>query len=243
MHGPYYMKFRGLAYSYSVGVVVVASFALSQLQWASGQNFTDLNFASATVVPVNGSDTFIEFSPAFPGWTGYIGTNVATEAVYNETALDSSGISLLGNPVFPGYEATLQAGFLLNQPGTSVDTSLSQTGLIPAGTQSLLFSGSYQGQANGFAVTLNGQTLPLITVSIGYSSVFVEYGANISAWAGQTATLAFTVFPQQPHTDDNYLNLADIRFSDLPVPVPEPGIFVFVLLVLSSSFFRIAKSF
>jgi hypothetical protein len=218
---PYYMRFRPLAYS------VVASSAL--LQWASGQDFTNLEFDSAVVVPIGGS--VIEFSPAFPGWTGYIGTNVATEAIYNEIYLDSSGISLYGDPAVPIFEATLQAGYLLNAPGISVDTTLSQTGLIPAGTQSLLFDGSFDGQANGFAVTLNGQTLSLVPLST--DSSFTVYGASINAWAGQTATLAFTVFPQQPHTGDNYLTLSDIQFSDSPVPEPS----VFVLFVLSSLFF------
>ena len=236
------MKFRCIA------CLCVASFALWQP--AFGQDFSDLDFNSTVLVPPEiGPSSLIEFAPAFPGWNGYIGTNVATQALsLGSYYLDSSGIGLTGFGLSNGspgnfdgipvyFGAMLEAGFTLSLPLMSVDTTLSQTGLIPPGTQSLLFYADFFSELNAtpndFAVTLDGQTLSLIPLATGFGTTqygeYTLYGADLSGWAGQTATLAFTDFAQRPHDGNNYLFLADIQFS--PSAVPEPA--VFSLLPLS----------
>jgi hypothetical protein len=67
---------------------------------------------------------------------------------------------------------------------------------------------------------LGGVTLPLI--SLGVSSNYVQYAADIHDWAGLTAELAFTDIAQRPHFRDNYLFLDGIQLSSLPAP--EPGV-------------------
>ncbi|MGA2029008.1 MAG: hypothetical protein ABSG87_02935 [Verrucomicrobiota bacterium] len=187
-------------------------------------NFQNLDFESATIVPVSG-DPYgrVEFAPAFPGWTGYTGINEETLALYNNIFLDSSGIGIFDANSSSGliqgnFTAMLEAGLGLGT-GQSANTTLSQTGTIPSNTQSLLFDATSGVDANTFAVSLNGQTLSLIPLSS--SSNYTLYGANISAWADQTATLAFTVFAQQPYDNNIHIvYLDDIQFSTSSVPEP-----------------------
>jgi hypothetical protein len=75
--------------------------------------------------------------------------------------------------------------------------------------------------ADSFGVTLGGQTLSLIPVSSGVN--YTLYAADVHAWAGQTAQLAFTAFAERPHFNDTYLYLDSIQFSS--TPTPEPGVF------------------
>ena len=190
-----------------------------------GQGFVNLDFESAVVVPVSGDPyNRVQFHLAFPGWTGYIGTNVQGLALYNNLFLDSSGIGIIDTNSSPGvlgtviqgkYTAMLEAGLELGT-SQSANTSLSQTGLVPAGVQSLIFDA--EGSVNSFGVTLNGQTLSLVLLSS--SPNYNVYGADIESWTSQTATLAFTVFAQQPHVNNNILYLDNIQFSTSPVPEP-----------------------
>src|SRR5258705_6340372 len=89
---------------------------------ASGQGtFQNLDFESATLIPIPG-DPYgsVQFAPAFPGWTGYIGTNQQGAALYNKVYLDSSGISIIdqgwshlltsGGVIDGNFTAVLQAG-------------------------------------------------------------------------------------------------------------------------------------
>jgi hypothetical protein len=80
-----------------------------------------------------------------------------------------------------------------------------------------LFSGIC---AKSDLVTLNGQPLSLIPLSS--TGNVTEYGADITAWAGQIATMAFTAFPQVPHNSVNTLFLDAVQFSPFSVPEPSP---------------------
>jgi len=215
-------------------ISVIIALLLLGSRHSLGQDFVNLNFASATIVPVAGA-TYgrVEFAAAFPGWTGYTGTNIATLALYDNIFLDSSGIGIIDPiPSIPiDVTAVLQAGFGLDT-FQSENTILSQTGVVPDGTQSLIFDADYEGSANSFAVALNGQMLPLIPLSTDASG-YTEYGASIGSWADQTATLSFTVLAQVPHLDDNTLYLKDIQFSTSPVP--EPGSIALLCMLVGLS--------
>jgi hypothetical protein len=201
---------------------------------AEGQGtFQNLDFESAVLVPVGGSYGGVAFGPAFPGWTVYIGGAPLDaawypNALYNNEFLDSSGISIFdrnfayGSVIQGNYTALLQAG-LDDKTFQPADTTLSQTGLIPIGTQSLLFEArfTFGRPPTTFAVTLDGQTLSVVPILT--TAAYTLYGADIHTWADQTAELAFTVFSGRPHIDNAYLTLDAIQFSDQSVP--EPGIF------------------
>ena len=111
--------------------------------WASNA-FTDLDFESATLVSVPGDPyNRVYFDLALPGWSGFSATNQLDRVLYDSVILDSTSISIFdrntnyqynGSAVIQGnYTVALYAGLSLydNMPA---DASLSQTGLVPPGT-------------------------------------------------------------------------------------------------------------
>jgi hypothetical protein len=84
---------------------------------------------------------------------------------------------------------------------------------------------------------LGGVTLPLI--SLGASSNYIQYAADIHDRAGLTAELAFTDIAQRPHSSNNYLFLDAIELSSLPAPEPGvAGLWSTALLFLGWRFWR-----
>lgn len=194
---------------------------------ASAQGFVNLNFESAALVPAGAGSQTVQFAQAFPGWTANIVAPLSTNALYDNMYLDSAGISIVdtngsylaGDVIDGHYTALLQSGLGYTSSGGIVsDTTLSQTGLVPLGTQSLQFkANALFDWAGKFAVTLGGQVLSLTTLGSGVN--YTLYGANVSQWAGQTAQLSFTVFGEKPHVNVEVLLLDDIQFSPQAVAV------------------------
>src|SRR5713226_5955369 len=188
--------------------------------------FRNLDFEAATLVAIPG-DPYgrVEFAPALPDWTGYVGGVQETSALYDGFFWDSSGIGILdqfssfGGQIQGNSSVFLQAGLRLFS-GQPADTTLSQTGFIPFGTKSLLFKAQPYFGSVSFAVTLGAQSLALLPLQT--TSTFILYGADIHNLAGQSAQLSFTVFASNPHTIENSMALDDIQFSTQSVP--EPGV-------------------
>ncbi len=186
--------------------------------------FQNLNFESATIVPVTiGQQTYAQFGPAFPSWIGYYGSSLATVVLYNNRNLGSSSINIFdGNYVDPidpsffhpisNFTAVLQSG----NANFDVDVALAQTGTVPAGTASLRFLAQNPGRT--LFVSMGGQLLSLAVLQDfgGYQ----EFGADISMFAGQTAELRFT----QRHGGIGFAG--DVMFDNISFstdPVPEPS--------------------
>jgi hypothetical protein len=201
-------------------------------------SFQDLDFESAVLVPIPGASyPTVQFAAAFPGWTGLVGGEQQTGALYNNVFGGTSAICIIDNgwPAgIPGmgvggvisgnYTAILQAGLIItvttNYPA---NTALSQTGLVPAAAQSLLFK-AYDPNASlspiiPLVVTLGSQRLSY--TALGSGANYTLYGANLPALAGQTAELDFTV--ESGGGVDNSVFLDSIQFSDQAIP--EPGVF------------------
>jgi len=210
-------------------VFVVFPAALSEAQGT----FQNLGFESALLVPIPG-DPYgrVQFTPAFPGWTGYVGSSsLQSAALYNSVFLDSSGISIIDQSwqhylgsspgVIEGsYIAILQAGFPLGA-FTPADTTISQSGLVPTTAQSLRFSANFVTLASAqtaLRVVLGGQQLTFLPLSSGTN--YTVFGADIQAWGGQTAELNFIAIAENPHQNNRYVFLDDIQFSDMAVPEP-----------------------
>lgn len=190
--------------------------ALTGTPLGRAQGFINLNFESANIVPIPGDPAGrVQFGPAFPGWTAYYNSSPlsSTDPVnFNNLNLGTAAIGLL-NSVSPfggsisNHTAVLQGSSIIN--GTTV--TLAQAGLVPAGTLSLRFQGANFGPS--LFVSLNGQPLNLgILQDFGS---YREYGADISAFAGQNAELRFV---KAPISGDLYFD--NISFS--PIAVPEP---------------------
>jgi hypothetical protein len=185
--------------------------------------FQNLDFEAANLSPIPSGQYggFVSSLDGIPGWTGFIGTNQLTQVVHNAVSTGNASIDILGpywsfGGIIEGqYTVDIQPGrdpFVVN--GQNVSASISQVGLVPANAQSLRFTAS---PLDGFAVSLEGQTLSLVTIGTG--PYYATYGANISSFAGQTAALTFTALAQFNTT--YYID--SIQFSNLPIP--EPGVF------------------
>jgi len=188
----------------------------------------NLDFESATLAPAGVG--LVQFDQAFPGWTETLVDPLSTNALYDGMYLDSAGVGIIdlntgtynlaGSVIGGKYTALLQSGLgyiSASGPGVVSDATLSQTGLVPTGMESLQFKAVSTGK---FAVTLGGQALSLTV--LGGGTNYTLYGANVSQWAGQTAQLSFTIFGDRPHVNDEELLLDDIQFSNQGVSV-SPG--------------------
>jgi hypothetical protein len=150
---------------------------------ASAQGtFQNLDFELA-----NPGTTFSSGIPVFsalPDWTVTVGGVQQTQIPVNDPSLGSAQVMLASTggsiePIDGSYSAFLTGN-------ASVTASISQTGLILPGTQSLLFD-AISG-AGPLAVLIGTQAVPFVRVETEPN--YSVYGANISAWSGQTETLA-----------------------------------------------------
>src|SRR5688572_32833103 len=107
---------------------------------AFGQGtFQNLDFENAVIIPITGNT--VQFAPAFPSWTGTLGSTSATQAFHNSLSLNGiSDFVLLSTspgstapPPFAGqFGIMLQSSTL----GAGLDAVLAQTALIPADARS-----------------------------------------------------------------------------------------------------------
>ena len=180
--------------------------------------FQDLDFSEADVEVVGGNGFTIEAGPALPGWTASIGGIAQSSIFYNNSALSGGCISLWG-PTQPSvcgnYSVFLQGGAYAWVGAASIQ----QTGIVPAGANSIQFQSRtypfYPQSINTFGLNINGQPVNLVPLS-GANTAWT-YGANISQYAGQSATLNFFSFYGSANEN---LWLSDITFSIQVIPEP-----------------------
>ena len=198
---------------------------------AGSQTFQNLGFESAVI---SGSGGIIDWNAAMPGWTGRIGAADPPLLHYNDQCLSPcTSIALVdqpgfnwGNPILGTYSVILSAGFDL---GNRYESSIAQAGLIPSDAKSVRFFGRFNGPQSPI-VSVAGQALPLYTLNQLGNSTF--YGADLSAFAGQTAELRFTVatdYATVLQGGGSRLMLDAISFS--ATPVPEPSVVSLLLLI------------
>jgi hypothetical protein len=126
------------------------------------------------------------------------------------------------NPIQGSYSAFLFGGIAGN--GTLYAAQISQSGLVPNGTESLQLDAQSYGLP--FIVTLGGQTLNMSPLQA--FSNYTLYGGNIpSSLAGQVVTLSITE-PAPTGIPPSALELDNIVFS--PSSVPEPREFALTVL-------------
>ena len=209
----------------TASTVLVLTIWCAERATAQG-SFQNLNFESASFVPIP-DDRFdrVYLTSALPHWTAYVGTNQLDAVLHNNAYLGSAGIAVLDSswrlPLQGNFSVLLQAGADLTTQ-LPADVSLTQTGLVPSNARSLWFSAQFlplSQYPTEFAVSLGGVELDLFAFPSGTSTATL-YGADISAFAGQTLPLNFTLFAPRPFGPaDLYLDA--IQFS--PTPVPEPS--------------------
>jgi hypothetical protein len=204
--------------------ILLAVFALRGN--GAAQGFVNLDFENAQIVPLAGSPYYpygIAATNALPGWTVFVGNSQQSQITYNDPALGSTWVNLWATNeyVIDGdYSVLLQGG--LNDSGDS-SASISQIGLVPVGTESLLFKAQTypNGElpAGSLLVSLGGQNISFFVVSTEPN--YTLYGGNIpSAFAGQSEQL--TISALEGYSTDYGWTIDDIQFS--PSSVPEPNV-------------------
>ncbi len=211
---------------------VAIAFSLSQT--VSGQGFVNLNFEQASIAPAppgyTPSDAYnpISAASALPFWSVSEDSTISTAVWGSPGALDETSVALVSggySPIQGNYSVQLSA--YANAPsGYYRSSSISQTGFIPIGSLSIRFLIASPFQAGSIQpnpiVTLNGAPIALREMS--QSGGVITMAGDVSAFAGNTATLAFLCAATPGGTfpaNENYFNLDDIQFS--PSSVPEPS--------------------
>ena len=189
---------------------------------AIGQGtFANLDFEAANVSGYPPNSGGVPVGAALPGWSAFFGSNPTTVVSYDGISIGGAVISIVDSnvsihsfgPIKGSYSAYLFGGGDLILSSATI----SQTGMVPDGAQSLLMDAKVSGAS--FVVTLGGQTINMVPLQSFPN--YTEYGGNISAFSGQLETLSFTI-PPASGVQPSMFKLDDIIFSDQPIP--EPGV-------------------
>ena len=195
------------------------------------QGFVNLDFESANVKGYAVGSSSVPTVAALPGWTASfsqpgLGTANTSQICYDTLSLGGAMI-VINDATAGGRMAPIQGNYSVLLVGGSYQTSssISQTGLIPNGTTTLLVSSS--GLLTGqFIVSVGGQSINMIPQQ-SFANYSI-YGGDISIFAGQIAQLSFTALPPANGFYENNLVLDNLQFSNLPVPEPESLAFLVV---------------
>jgi hypothetical protein len=211
--------------------VITAILTLScGLQAAAQGTFQNLNFESASVSGYSPGTFGIPITSAFPGWQASSGSNPASQGWYDGISLGSpmfsitdakTGISSFG-PLDGDYSALLFAA------GNN-SVSLSQTGQVPVGTESIQMEA--REQFSSFVVTLGGDTISMVPLQTFAN--YTLYGGNIpSPLVGQVEGLSIAELPP-PSTAPSEDSPSSLLFDDVafsPQSVPEPNTIEMVIM-------------
>jgi len=203
---------------------------------AVGQGtFQNLDFEMATITPApTGYTPFDAYPPvsaadALPYWTVREDSTVCTAVWGAPVALDETSVTLLNGSYYPSLQGiyTVQLyAYADAPPGLFHSASISQTGLVPAGTHSIQFLIESPPVAGGGvqaspAVALNGTLINIFPVST--SGGVVTMAGDISAFAGTTAELNIQcagISGAPFNLMENIFELDAITFSSNTVPEP-----------------------
>ncbi len=203
-----------LSRAHSLGLALLAALATAQ----AGE-FMNLGFDSPAF-PADMPSGAVRLLPeqALPGWQIDVGAYSDKSVFYRDIRIGSPGATLLEN-----IDPHPQSKFSVKLESGGYDAHLSQNGDIPLDARSLEFKAN----VTHFSVSLGGQDLSLQPITGGFA-------ADISAHAGKTEELKFTVYfdRDRPLAPQNWLYLDSIRFSPNQV-IPEPS--TSALLGLASS--------
>ncbi len=201
---------------------------------ASGADFQNLDFEAGPIYnnPLNYSAIYPD---VMPNWTVRFGNTVQPGASCNNFTLDYPVVALMSQGGFLGTNyviagnrsAYLQSSANFGDPSSAVNVSISQVGLVPVGTQTLLFDARNQWydsipiSPGPFNVTMGGVSVPLILLVASAGNA--TYAANIANWSGQTTELSIGVLASPAWGGANWEGWSvvdSVRFSVESVPEP-----------------------
>ena len=194
---------------------------LARLSACAQGTFQNLDFEEAQII-INNSPALIATTNAVPGWTVLANGVPISEVQLDSVLWNGAGIAdkVQGHALDGNYSV------MLSGPGlSSVPMGIAQSGTVPVSSESITFLGGGR-----FQVFFAGTPLALQVLGNG-PNFSLEYGADISAYAGQYGQLFFQTYAGS----SSGINLLDdVVFS--PQAIPEPGVFSLFGLALLASF-------
>ena len=195
-------------------ILLIAILTIVNAARSRGQGFVDLNFEQANVAGY-AAGLSIPATLAFPGWQVYYGSTQEAQVYYDGLFNPGPSVSIEDTNMIFG-DALIQGNYsALLYGGQASSSTLSQTAIVPYGTAGIQLEANEQ--SGSFVVTINGQTISMTPLQT-YSN-YTVYVGDISAWAGQDATLSITESPAGSTLRDSLL-LDDITFTGYPIPEP-----------------------
>lgn len=196
----------------------IVSIILGSVLYVQAQAFQNLDFEAATV-PQTQAPGLVNVTAALPGWNAFAGPDQLTHVLFNEETLGTTSVSLLGTngpgPLGKSIEGAYSV--LLQGKETAPGASISQTAVVPALTQSILFMAQPDVVPETLLVSLGSQNIPVFTLGTGPN--YTLYGGDIPPpFAGQLEELQFSA--PDSFTGPNDWVIDSITFS--PNPIPEP---------------------
>jgi PEP-CTERM motif len=189
------------------------------------QNFTNLNFESATG-PNGNQPGLFPVATALPGWSVFYGSTQQSQIPFDSISTGATQLTLIG----PDQRAIEGNYGLYFQGGeTALDVSIRQTGLIPVGTMSIEFKAEGVIAYGPLLLSFGGQNISVSALATGPN--YTLYGGDVSGFAGTTGQLEFSVPGALSGFTFNAWNLDSIVFS--PSPVPEPATCALILAGLA----------
>jgi hypothetical protein len=191
-----------------------------------GQNFTDLNFESAQIIPASTNadgSVNIATANALPGWNAFTGTTQLSVIAYDTPgSVIAPPVSLLGGLQNPAIDGNFE--ILLHDNG-----SLAQTALVPANAELLLFDVAFGRSPTPFLVSMDGQDLSYSAIANEVTASglsYTVYGADISpiacrATVGQTLPLSLPASVSRRHMNFVGRVVASLGGDGVPMQ-PDP---------------------
>ena len=189
--------------------------------------FQNLDFEQAVS---QGGPGLYPLGSLLPGWSASLGGVPQSSALYNVVPGATAAIVLLGPqsspPVGPAPPPVINGQFSallisansgVAQPPTSA--SISQTGMVPTGTQSIqikIKASADIPSAADFTLTLGGVSISMLPLST--TGPYTLFEGNISAFGGLMKQLTITA--PAPPVGVDFVALDDITFSSQFVPEP-----------------------
>jgi len=203
----------------SLGIVVL----LMVTPHVIAQGFANLNFEFANIPNGTSTGSLIPIADALPHWFAYynsatFGLEPTTQMAYDGISTGGPVISILdeNNPGAPYFDPLQGSYSALLFGGVGFSSSISQTGTITAGTQSLLMDAwSYDASP---IVVINGGPINMIPLQT-FANYTLFGGTVPAADVGPSVTLSFTE-PSPATGGPSEFELDNISFSQTAVPEP-----------------------
>lgn len=196
----------------------------SLLQPCLCADFKNLDFQSPNVRTI--TERFGLVKDIIPGWRLQIADQDRNWMFYNNVSQLFPSAGLYG-PEVPRladkFTFGMKTGVFFD--GSNVilaSASVFQVGEVPEFAKSIHFRAHMFPVDENLHISMDGQIVQFQRLSSGDTEMLFGYEADVSAWAGKTAELRFTVVPG--NYPDSSAALADIEFSPMPVSaIPEPS--------------------